>query len=89
MKCKTVYRFICDNLDERLDSPRCRQIRRHLEGCPDCQSYLKSIKQTVRLYKAAPSPRVPEATHRKLMKVLECEILHTGTPQRRQRRRCH
>lgn len=88
MNCKTVYRFICDNLDARIDSPRCRQIRQHIEGCEDCQSFLKSIKKTVELYKRAPSPRVPPATHRQLMKTLQFEILRTGEAGRRASRKC-
>jgi anti-sigma factor RsiW len=87
MNCKTVYRYICDNLDEQVDSPRCRQIRRHLEGCPDCQAYLKSVTQTVNLYRSAPSPHVPAAAHRRLMTALRFEILHPVQPRGKTPRR--
>ncbi len=88
MNCRKVYRYICDNLDEKLDSPRCRQIRRHLDGCPECQEYLKSIKLTVKLYRAAPPPQIPAATHNRLMKVLNLELGKHGTPARKGSRAC-
>lgn len=74
MDCSKAYRYICDNLDEKLDSPRCRQIRQHLDDCPECRAYLASIKTTIALFQAAPAPRVPADTHRRLMRVLKREI---------------
>ena len=80
MQCKEVYRFICDNLDQGSDSPECAAIRLHLDSCADCRAYLETLKQTVHLYQSAPSPRVPQAVHRRLMAVLE-ECM-TGRPRR-------
>jgi hypothetical protein len=70
MKCDEVYLHICDSLDENMESPRCRAIRKHLEDCPDCQDYLRTLKLTIALYKAAPVPRLPAAQHRKLFKTI-------------------
>jgi anti-sigma factor RsiW len=64
--CDTTFRHICDNLDEDLDSPRCRQIRQHLEACPDCRAYLDSMKKTVLLFREYPDPLLPTAVRRKL-----------------------
>ena len=74
MKCADVYRFICDNLDESIHSARCRAIRQHIECCPSCRSYLDSVKKTVKLYRTAPSPHLPPATHRNLMKALATRL---------------
>jgi anti-sigma factor RsiW len=82
MDCAKAYRYICDNLDAKLDSPRCRRIRQHLDDCPECRAYLASIKTTVRLFQAVPRVRVPASTHRKLMRTLEREL------PARQRRAC-
>jgi RNA polymerase sigma-70 factor (ECF subfamily) len=76
MTCRKTYRYICDNLDERLDSPRCRQIRQHLEQCPNCRAYLDSIKKTVALYKLDTAPDIPASAHRRLMKVIGAEMPH-------------
>ncbi len=70
MNCKDVYRFICDNLDQPVDSPECLAMRRHVESCGDCQAYLESLKQTISLYKTGPDAGVPPAVHRRLMHTL-------------------
>lgn len=67
-ECKKVYQYICENLDQDLDSPACLEIRRHMEGCADCTAYLDSLKKTVYLYKAMPSPEVPHALHTRLVR---------------------
>jgi anti-sigma factor RsiW len=70
-KCKDVYRFICDNLDQPVDSPECAAMRKHMEGCEDCRAYLDSLKQTIALYRTVPVESVPEAVHRRLMNALQ------------------
>jgi hypothetical protein len=68
--CKQVYRYICDNLDQNVNSSRCRAIRRHLAACADCATYLDSLKKTVTLYRVMPEPRVPATAHRVLVSAL-------------------
>ena len=69
-RCARVYRHICDNLDQRLDSPQCREIKKHLEDCPDCRAYLSSLKQTVSLYRSLPSPRPSSELRAKLVRAI-------------------
>ncbi len=83
MQCKDVYRFICDNLDQPIDSPECMAIRRHVEGCGDCKAYLESLKQTISLYRTIPDTGVPPAVHRRLMGALQRCF---GPPASRQRK---
>jgi anti-sigma factor RsiW len=71
MKCKDVYLYICDNLDAELNSARCREVRKHLDACPDCTAYLDSVKKTVFLYRTAPSPKVPAAAHERLFRTID------------------
>lgn len=66
--CRRVYRFICENLDQNMDSPRCKTIKKHLDGCPECRTYLDSLKKTVVLYRMMPTPAVPDQVHRKLFR---------------------
>lgn len=73
MKCGTVYRFICEHLDEESDSPRFRAVRAHLKKCAMCQRFLGSLKKTVELYCAEPEAKVPRDAHAKLMKALKEE----------------
>ena len=71
MKCKEAYLRICDNLDADPNSAKCRQVLKHLDTCPDCAALLGSVKKTVALYKSVPTPRVPSATHRRLIKAID------------------
>jgi len=82
MKCIDVYSHICDNLDRRLHSPQCQEIRRHLTVCPNCRAYLQSLKRTVKMYKSVPEPFLPRPVHLRLMKTLEKLQSHSSSPRR-------
>ena len=71
MKCIDVYLHICDNLDQRLGTRRCREIRAHLRVCRNCSAYLASLKRTVILYRSVPSPRLPRGAHDRLIRALQ------------------
>lgn len=78
MQCKDAYKYICDNLDQKVDSPECRAIRKHLEQCPDCSAYLQSLRETVLLYRAVQTPHVSLAVHRRLMAALHAALKEQG-----------
>ena len=83
MKCKEAYAHICDNLDADLNSPKCIEIRKHLESCPDCSAFLDSVKKTVFLYRSTPSPELPDSIHQRLLKTIE----HTWEPKPKSKKR--
>lgn len=89
MTCGKVYNYICENLDERIDSARCRRIREHLAKCPVCRKYLQSMKTTVRLFQVLPVPPVPPSVHREVLRSLETLRRTEGAagPARRTRTR--
>ncbi len=66
ISCEEVLEHICDNLDEELNSPKCETIRLHINDCPDCFAYLKSLKTTINLYKEYPSPCPSESAKRSI-----------------------
>lgn len=70
MKCSSVYVYICTNLDQDLNSARCRQIKKHISECPDCSAYLDSLRKTISLYKQYPAPHVPKSVHNRLFKAI-------------------
>ncbi len=80
MQCKDVYQFICDNLDQAIDSPECKAIRQHIEQCADCKAYLSSLKATVSLYRSEPVPGMSPSVHRRLMSVLNQITEHPHGP---------
>lgn len=92
LTCRTVYRHICDNLDESLLSPRCRAIRKHLSECPGCAAYLATLKTTVQLYRHLPLPRRRAADRERARRTLEAVLNRPrmrpeGREPRRRRRR--
>lgn len=70
MKCADVYLHICDNLDQKLGTRRCREIRLHLRVCRNCRAYLVSLKRTVSLYRSVPSPQLSRAAHDRMIRAL-------------------
>ena len=51
VKCKEVMSHICDSLGEDLNSPKCIDIKDHLENCSSCQKYFESVDSTITFYK--------------------------------------
>lgn len=69
IECKDVMHHICDNLGEELDSPKCIEIKDHLESCDNCQKYYKSVDTTINLYKKY-NVEVTDEMHNRLMDFL-------------------
>ena len=71
LRCGKVAHHIQTELDVDLDARKCREIKRHLERCPNCTAYLDSLKKTVLLYKRYPDPHVPSRTRETLFAILK------------------
>lgn len=69
--CLEVAKHVCGDLDEHMDSPECRAIRKHLESCPNCTAYLDSLKKTVLIYQHISNPRAPKHMKKKLFAKLK------------------
>ncbi|MDZ7764232.1 MAG: hypothetical protein U5K00_07360 [Melioribacteraceae bacterium] len=69
VNCKEVMSHICDNLGEDLDSPRCVEIKTHLDECESCQKYFKSVDTTIQFYKKY-NVEVDDDTHNRLIEFL-------------------
>jgi predicted anti-sigma-YlaC factor YlaD len=70
--CLEVMSHICDSLGEDLDSDRCKDIKTHLEQCPDCNNYFKSVQMTIEYYKKYNVELSPDA-HNRLMSFLDLD----------------
>jgi hypothetical protein len=73
LTCKEIANHICNELDDHIDSPRCRAIKKHLGSCPHCTAYLKNLKQTIHLYREYPHPKVTDRCRKQLF-----DMLHRG-----------
>ncbi len=69
--CLDVAKHVCGDLDEHMDSPECRAIRKHMESCPNCTAYLDSLKKTVLIYQHIPDKRFPKRARKKLFATLK------------------
>ena len=68
---KRIFLHICENLDQGLNSPKCRQIKRHLDACPECIAYLDSLKATITLYRDYPIPRLSIRAKKRLRTIIQ------------------
>lgn len=71
VRCPDVLDHICEELDARLTTAQCRELRRHLAQCPNCTAYLDSLKKTVRLYSSSPSKHAPSRLRKQLIATLK------------------
>ena len=68
---RKVFLHLCENLDHKLNSPKCRKIKKLLDNCPECFAYLKSLKTTVDLYRLYPIHRPSSAAKKKLRSIIK------------------
>ena len=43
IRCKDVFEHVCENLDRDINSPECREFKRHMDQCPNCVAYLDGL----------------------------------------------
>lgn len=66
-RCLRILRELSAYLDDELSADVCREIRRHLGACPNCEDFLASLRQTVSLCRHVPAPAL-SATDRTRMR---------------------
>jgi len=71
VRCHDVLNHICEELDTKLTTAKCRALKRHMEQCPNCTAYLDSLRKTITLYASSPTPPLPRKVHTKLFVVLK------------------
>jgi len=70
--CKEVMNHICDSLGEDLNSPKCEDIKSHLENCNTCRNYFNSVDSTITFYKKY-NVELDDDGHKRLLSVLGLE----------------
>ena len=56
--CVDLLRQLSAYIDDELASDICREIRRHLGACPNCEVFIASLQQTVTLCRHRPAPQL-------------------------------
>jgi len=56
--CLDLLRQLSAYIDDELPSDICREIRRHLGACPNCEIFIASLQHTVTLCRNRPAPQL-------------------------------
>lgn len=70
--CKEVMKHVCESLGENLNDEKCLDVKKHLDACPQCREYFKSVEITIECYRKY-NVEVPKEAHNRLMKMLGLE----------------
>jgi RNA polymerase sigma-70 factor (ECF subfamily) len=57
--CPDVLTLLSRKLEDEISPEVCAEMEQHVAGCPHCTSLCDSLKRTLALCKALPSPAVP------------------------------
>jgi anti-sigma factor (TIGR02949 family) len=77
--CRELFTKLSEYLDRELDSATAKEIQRHLEDCPPCQSCLSTLERTVKLCGAMSRQPVPEDFSQRLMELM-AQASQEGVP---------
>lgn len=70
MNCAELLERLTDYQEDSLPAELCRELERHLEGCPDCSGLERDLEDLRRLCRECPSPRLPDAIRRRMEAML-------------------
>jgi anti-sigma factor RsiW len=56
--CLDILQQLSAYIDDELPSDICREIRRHLGACPNCEVFIASLQHTVTLCRHRPAPQL-------------------------------
>jgi anti-sigma factor RsiW len=56
--CLNILRQLSAYIDDELPSDICRELRRHLGACPNCEVFIASLRQTVTLCRHSRTPQL-------------------------------
>jgi len=60
-RCLGLLRQLSAYIDNELPSDICREIRRHLGACPNCEGFILSLQHTITLCRHRPDPQLTSA----------------------------
>ena len=69
--CPDVLHHICEELDTKLTTAQCLELKKHLAKCPNCTAYLDSLKKTIKLYSVPVHKHPPAKLRKKLFATLK------------------
>lgn len=64
--CLKILRGLSAYLDDELEGDVCREIRKHLGACPNCEVFLASLRSTITLCRHVTPPPLSSAAKARL-----------------------
>ncbi len=65
-QCIKVLRRLSAYLDDELSVSICKEIRKHMGACPNCEVFVTSLRQTLSLCRCAVVPSLSPAAKARL-----------------------
>jgi len=69
-QCVDLLRQLSDYIDDELPADICREVRRHLGACPNCEVFISSLQQTVTLCRHRPAPQLTSADRMSMRRMI-------------------
>ena len=79
VRCLDILRQLSAYIDDELPQEICAELRRHLGACPNCEVFIASLRDTVKLCGKHEPPPLSAYDRARLRE----EILRAWTPEAR------
>jgi RNA polymerase sigma-70 factor (ECF subfamily) len=76
--CPDVVSLLSRHMEGEISSEVCAQMERHLAECPRCRTACDSLRHTLTLCKATPTPKVPGAVQDSVRRAIQAFVAKTG-----------
>jgi anti-sigma factor RsiW len=73
-RCLDILQQLSAYIDDEIPSDICKELRRHLGACPNCEVFIASLRDTVTLCRHRPTPPLTAADRA----VLRLDILRAA-----------
>jgi anti-sigma factor RsiW len=60
-RCVSILKKLSAYIDDELPGTLCKELRKHLGACPNCEEFVASLRQTVALCRHQPAPALSRA----------------------------
>jgi len=68
--CPDVLNMLSRKLEDEISPEVCAEMEQHVEGCSHCKGLCDSLKRTLTICKALPTPNVPETVQASLRRAI-------------------
>lgn len=65
-ECQELLQGLADHLDGETQSRMCQELRRHMDGCPNCRLVVDTAQRTVQLFRGEEPIELSQDFHQRL-----------------------